>query len=455
MIFLLLALNVPLVDEPPSLRGMCIRAGRVVFATPLDPLVPVKFRVMETLRGKGPAVVEPGLRAQDVRSFDGPALDGDGKPQPRKCEQALLFLSDDGKLLGLRLVTPDGRVMGLDGAGRAQLRTARWSELVVRVRRDVAEVDRLRAWRGLVSPARKAAALEAWIARNRAALSCPPGEPDDEAPSGWEELSLGVFDWIIETGDHALAWRAIKLYAGLHGELLRPRIRVFDSEAGRAFLLARAKDESALVGDRARAVALLTGKHGKLADAVAALLTDAPPEVRLAAAEALGRVGDARQADAVVSAFMKAEGPLRQELAWLAAAMVPAAKWKEMTGNPPGVAAAMREVERGGSEIAFWLHVRTAREKVRQTPVIVVERVGPGGMVAETKTLAAEVAFVAEPWKAGWDGSAPVPLKFALTSLQAGATYRFRVEGFVGAGAGKQQWRSEPLTFTLPAGRPR
>src|SRR5215813_7253536 len=109
---------------------MCIRADTVALATPLDSIVPNRFRVTGLLQGRGVkvgAIVTPGLREEDVKAFD--EIDaGTGKPRPRRSVNALLFLKD-GKLLGLRLLTHDARVMGLEAKGRVELRRARWPEL--------------------------------------------------------------------------------------------------------------------------------------------------------------------------------------------------------------------------------------------------------------------------------------------------------------------------------------
>ena len=171
--------------------------------------MPNRFKVREILRGKAAAVVESGLAAGAVRAFDGRDFEDGGKPRPRRSEAALVFLRE-GKLLGLRLCTENGRVMGL-ADGKVALREARWAEIVQRVRLDVATVDHLRACRALPSPARKTAALASWIERSRASLGVlSAGPQDDESPAGWEELGTAVFDWMMEAGDPACAWQGVR-----------------------------------------------------------------------------------------------------------------------------------------------------------------------------------------------------------------------------------------------------
>jgi hypothetical protein len=449
----LLLLPLAGVDDPPSLRALCIRAEVIAFAVPSDAASPVRFRVREVIRGTSTPEIDIGLRPEVVRAFDPPAPDGDGKPRPRLFEQGLLFLDGKGKLLGLRLVTEDGRVMGLGGNGKVRDLPSRWPELVARARRDVAEVDRLRRWRALRPNQKKAAALEGWIGRNRSALGCWTGEGTDESPGGWEEVSLAVFDWMIETNDPGIAWRAIKLYASIHGELLRPRVAVFDSAEGEKLLIERANDREALAGDRARALALLGASASKGADAAASLLADESEVVRLAAAEALGRLGGARHADAVVAAYLKATGPFRQELGWAASKIVPGPRWSEVSKCPPGVAAALRDVELRPNELAFWLHLRAAGGLVQEAPVVALERLAAGGGVAESKTVPLELVFVDAPWKDGWNGEAPLPVKAPLIGLAPG-NYRLRVKGSLGSGEKKAAWSSEELKFTIPAPPP-
>lgn len=450
---------------------MCIRADLVVLAAPLDPVVPNRFRVSSVLAGKGARtgeVLAPGLRAEDVKAFDEVDLAGTRKPRPRRSENALLFFQG-GKLLGLRLLTRDGRVMGLDGKGKVELRRSRWSELVNRVREDLTTVRRLRGYRALARPERKTAALVAWVERNRASLlTCSPAEQDDESPACWEELALGVFDWMIETGDHACAWRAVRLYAELHGELLLPRQPVFGSPAGREFLLSRAKDAAGLAGDRARALLLLSakemlwpgmtkGEQAKRIDAVAGLLADESPDVRLAAVKALGRLSlpevpdragwrTTRAREALAAVYRTSSGPVRQEVAWLLAGLGGG-------DSPAGAVVILREVEVKGGHLTFWLHLRTPGAKVHENPEVLLERLTYTGAVAETKRQELEVVFLPRPWKDGWGGEAPLPARLPLKGLQAGWKYRLRVEGFVGAGGTRQKWLSEPWTFTVPGRR--
>ncbi|MGL4553783.1 MAG: hypothetical protein ACRC33_21680, partial [Gemmataceae bacterium] len=217
--------------DTPSLRSLCIDSPTVAFAAPVDPAAPAAFRVTRVLRGTakpGDVLTPRNLRPAAMRTFDEPDLAAGGKPRPRRCEQALLFLDAAGDAVGLRLLTDDGRTMGLID-GKPALLPSRWPVLVERVRADVATVDRLAGYRKLAIPEHRTRAIVAWIERHRDDLCAPPGG-DDEAPAGWGGLRVVLFDALYETGDPACAWAAVRLHARLFGgELLKPRTDVFAS----------------------------------------------------------------------------------------------------------------------------------------------------------------------------------------------------------------------------------
>lgn len=454
LLLLLLALPAPAADAL-SLRQWCIEATTVVAATPLDPVEPTRFKVTRVLRGKakvGDLIAPAGLATLNLRTFDEPDLAGDGKPRPRRVEQALLFLADGAARPGLWLCTDDGRVMALDEMGAPQLRPSRWPVLFERVRVDLATVDRLRAMRRVADPGRKTRALAEWIERHRAELSTPPPlHPDDEAPVGWEGLHVALFDWIFETDDPACAWSAVKLYARLHGgDLLRPRNGVFATAEGLAYLRRQVRDDNALPGDRARAVALLGGRPEALDDLLP-LLGDRDPALRMAAVLAIGRMARPERAiDPLIAAYRSAApGPLRDELGWVVCGLVSASRWKALSGNPAGVAVALRELERGPDHIGFWMHVRSEGSGLAEQPTLVMEKLNNFGFVMETKRLPLEVTFLPRPWKDGW-GEVPLPAKVSLAGLQPNTNYRFRVEGVIGKD--RAAWKSEPHKFKTANG---
>ncbi len=102
----------------PSLRKLCIDAGTIVLAEPLDPLTPTRFKVILVMRGKDvrpdQTLVPAGLTEADVKTYDEKDLET-GKPRPRRISRRMLFLSAgaSSRLLpgGLRLCTEDGRVL--------------------------------------------------------------------------------------------------------------------------------------------------------------------------------------------------------------------------------------------------------------------------------------------------------------------------------------------------------
>ena len=83
----------------PSLRKLCIDAPLVVLADPVDPVTPMRFKVVLVVRGKdvrpGQIMAPIGLAAADVKTFDEKDLET-GKFRPRRISQALLFLTGEG-----------------------------------------------------------------------------------------------------------------------------------------------------------------------------------------------------------------------------------------------------------------------------------------------------------------------------------------------------------------------
>src|SRR5438094_588236 len=151
----------------PTLRELCIQAPVVVLARPVDPITPTQFTVLAVLRGKevkvGQRLAPAGLVEKKMQSFD--QVDPNtGKPWPRRIDQALLFLqpgkSTEKKPFavmpaGYRLCTDDGRVLVPVEILAERISTERlhhgpqvaekvtWAALLVRVRTDLAAVDRL------------------------------------------------------------------------------------------------------------------------------------------------------------------------------------------------------------------------------------------------------------------------------------------------------------------------
>ncbi|MFQ3593478.1 MAG: hypothetical protein SNJ82_09880, partial [Gemmataceae bacterium] len=248
-----------LAADPPPLRSWCIDSPTIVVAQPVDPLTPVRFRVTHCLRGgvKTGSVLTPAhLPIESMRTFDEPDFENDGKPRPRRCTQALLFLDHKNGVQALRLCTDDGRVLALQ-EGKLQLVQTRWPVLLQRVAADVATVERLNSYCQIRSPDRRTAAIVGWIERHRDDFRAVLGGTD-EAPIGWGPLRTRLFDAIYQTGDPASAWTGVRLHARLFGgELLKPRGLVFQSAQGKAFLRKVACDLGALEGDRIRAITLM------------------------------------------------------------------------------------------------------------------------------------------------------------------------------------------------------
>jgi len=493
--FLLLAgavaADTVIVAEPPvPLRQLCIDAPVVVLAAPADPVTPTRFRVQQVLRGAGVKageLIDPaGLTAEQVRASEDPNL-APGKGRPRRVAFALLFLrpGEGGKGFGLlrggmRACTEEGRYLAPEGPRwklTAQEGT-RWPVVVARVRQDLQALEQLDGYRRIGRPTRRVQALLGWVRQRKGDFTAaPPGT--DESPAGWGRLQLAVFDWVFAAAGPEDAWQAARLYAELNqGEAPRLASPTFSTPAGRALLARVAADGRLLLGERARALQLL-GRRPTLRPGTAErrqgaqevdekeremilgqllpLLAEKSEPFRIALASALASLGEggplpAKVLPALVQAYRDSlPGPGRDELALAVCALAPAGQWKELSGNPAGVCACLRDLERQDTTLTFWLALRTPGPAVFEQPTLVVDRLGTLGFVAETKRFPVEPLNLAGGWAAGWNGSDALAVRFQAGSLTPGSTYKVRVEGFVGKGKDRQKWTSEPRKFQLPA----
>jgi len=160
-------------------------------------------------------------------------------------------------------------------------------------------------------------------------------------------------------------------------------------------------------------------------------------------------------------------GPGRDEIAWALCGLVPGSQWKELTTNPAGVCACLRDLERKDSTVTFWLTLRTGGLTIYEAPTVVVDRLGNLGFVAETRRFPLAPINLDGTWSSGHaysqragasvqeaEGALVVPID--ISRLPSGTNYRVRVEGFVGQGKDRQRWMSEPrkFYFARPAGMP-
>jgi hypothetical protein len=354
-----------------------------------------------------------------------------------------------------------------------------WSVMAYQASTDAAEVERLLALARLAHPSRRWQALRGWVERHRSEIGSPLA-----SGRGWGRLEKQVFNWLLESGDQEQRWATVRLYAELQrGALLRCEC-LFATPAGRAMLLRVARDDRSLLGDRTRALQLLGetatlwpslgGKRSEvvlsgkerdaLLDGLVGLLAETDDHCRAAAARAILSASRPPRADlaapptdralpGLVSAYQASKpGPARDQLAEAVCAVAPAQKWKELTGNPPGVVACLRDLERAGDRMTFWLHLRPGGQRVYQAPEVVLERLGTLGFVAETRRLPLSKLNLERPWAAGWNGEDLLLAEVPLAGLQAG-NWRMTVQGSVGKGKDSQKWVSERKLFTVAAPR--
>jgi hypothetical protein len=473
----------------PSVRELAIRAPVVIVGEPNDPVAPKGFKVREVLRGRG---LKRGEMLSSV-SFGGHALPSFDPPVPprhtrkaRRVARFLLFLEPTAgaaserhfRVLpgGLRALAEDGRVLAPRPAGGGGYTLeaepgVNWSLLLAQVRSDVASVDRLLAVRGLAREERRNAALLAWVEGRPDRGAAPHGRPGQEAVGGWGELEVRALGWVLEGGRPEDCWRAVRLFAERNDGALPPLKGVgFGTPQGRAFLLRVAKDEKALLGDRVRAVRLLglpatlrpsaggrvarpagAKERGEILGGLLALLEVKHDPLRAEAVRGVRRVGGPglREALARLEKVYEEEPPgeVRDELAETLCVLGEPGRWKELTGNPPGVLACLRDPEHADGQVHFWLSLRGGGRAVYECPTLVLERLGWLSMVKERKQTALPVVNLPRPWKEGWDGKEYLLVRFPVKGMSAG-TWRVKVRGTVGKD-GKATWTSEPKTFTI------
>jgi hypothetical protein len=486
-------------ETRPSLRKLCIDAPVVVLAQPVDPVVPTRFKVVLVVRGKGiragQDLAPAGLTAADVKTFDDKDPET-GRFRPRRISQALLFLTGGAspRLLpgGLRLCTEDGRVLvpakaKKPGASIAALEVQSrllWVALLNRVRTDVASVEQLRAYRRLGPPQRRTRALLDWIRQRRGDfIAAPTPDQDDEAPAGWGDLQMDVFDWALQGASPEDAWAVVKLYAELNrGETPPMHIPVFSTPEGRALLARIAGEERTLLAERRRALRLLHDRitlwptadecrqgarllqakeQETLLDRLALLLPNKDEALRAEAVRTVvglsipeGKATVARTTKPLAALIANyrtaAAGAGRDELSAAICMLAPPSQWTELTGNPAGLCVCLRDLERHGQTVSFWLS-RPAGAPIYEQPVLLAEKLGTFGFLSQTKRVPLPVLNLENGWSAGWAGTEPLAVRVELPGLVAGSSYRLRVEGFVGKGKERKKWTSEPKRFLVPA----
>ncbi len=94
----------------------------------------------------------------------------------------------------------------------------------------------------------------------------------------------------------------------------------------------------------------------------------------------------AKAIPAMIAAYRSSlPGLGRDELSAAICSLAPANQWKELTGNPSGVCVCLRDLEREGDTVSFWLS-RPAGVAVYEHPTLVLEKLGAIGFVTETKS---------------------------------------------------------------------
>jgi hypothetical protein len=485
-----------------SARRLTIHAQTVVLASPSKPTAPTRFRVLEVFRGQGlkpgdtPAI-EPGMHDLDVYQ-DGMVLPEDrchveqallflgpncGTPEQPRFEpvpSGLRFWTREQTLLIPRQVRNPGRYV-MVAAGEAN-----WPGLVRQVRLDSAAVDQLQHARDLPPSRQRTRALLAWVERHRHdfGMAISPGRLD--GTQGWGELETEVFRWVLESGEPAECWAAVRLYAELNRGAVPPLPGPsFGSPEGQTLLRDIALAGDALEADRVRALGLLADsrtlwagplqdhrkvrpltqkEQDELLDRLVPLLTARSASLRGAAARTIRCVSrpevvsdehppTQRILPALVKAYQaEAPGAARDELAEAAWTVGGPERWQKLSGNSAGVLVLLRDFGRRDDQAYFWLELKPCGRSVHECPTLVLERQG-AGKAAKPKEVALPVSnSPARLWEQGWAGGSLLLVQFPVAGLEPG-TWRVSVRGTIGSGSAKEKWTAEPKLLVIEAPR--
>lgn len=465
----------PATPLPVPLRKLCLDATAIVLAVPVDPLQPTRFQVQKSLRGPlqpGETIAPSSLKPEQVASFEDPDL-AEKKTRPRRIQQALLFLEPgptegSWQLLpgGLRFSGEDGKLLAWipERSRMMVLPEMRWPVMLARVQRDLADLEQLRSYRRIGRASRRVEAMLGWI-RDRRNDFTASGPGNDESPMGWDRLQTEVFPWIFASADLEGAWNALRLYADLNrGEIPPENPVVFTSPEGRRFLAERAGNQKSTLGDRIRAVRLLTLSPPVPADReillgpMLALFAEKNDLLSLEAARWLERSTGAgilptdRLLPGLMQAYKDAQpGPARDALSRMLCSLASPAEWTKVSGNPPGYCAWLGEMEQGDDQLTFWLTLRTPGASVYQQPTIVVQKLGTLGFVSETKRIPLESLNLPNIWATGWSGSPALVVQLDTSKLTPKTGYKIHVEGQAGKAGQTVKWTSEPQKFMTGA----
>ncbi len=502
--------------RPLSLRELTYRADTVVLAIPIDGAASGHFKVTTVLRG-GLKVDETIALAASDRNFYslGAFVPPDPDDPPPLPTDVLLFLAapvEQGKPVqlvssGLFLGMADGAVLAprqLSNPGGWTMTPQEgrvWSFVVKDAKAAAATVEEVLHLKATGGKER-AAGLLRWVEQHRLEFG---GGFFDNDRIGWGSLETDVFDWVCEKGRPDECWTAARLYAELnHGAALPLKGPYFSTPAGRDLLLRVALNDTALDGERARALTLLTHPRtlAPVADAahpevapcsdadLVALVRKLMPlletksdtmrtaaltalrSVRLLNATAAPMMSEWQEVLPVLDKAYKTEKPggvYRDLLVEMIHTIGGAEHWKDVSGNKTGMAALLRDASRSTEEVHFWLQVLPATDKIYERPTLVLERLDAKDKVLETKTLPLPVAN-APRWEEGWTpgdlllvqfssaamASAPPPPRRGIYSGPSrkpapdngqNGVWRVTVRGTVGKE--KMAWSSEPKLFPI------
>ena len=505
-----------------SRRELTVRSEVIVIVKALEPLhpwskgnsmraigpeKPVKFEVLEVIRGEGVKVADKilvnGLSRYILAEARWRVPKGKKAKLP-EIVKGLLFLWPDKKtekadtyqlvVTGIRYLTKQKEVLyplQMSNPGPYSLTLAEgtnWDKMLEKIRSDLSVLDEVTVLKEIEDPVQRNKALFDWIETHKKEF-CEHANIRTRN-EGWCSLEEWIFEWITASCIPEDCWRAVKLYLEIKPKCWRGspvEIPCFASREGRKLLVEVAVDENQFETDRVRALRwLIRGtfnpySRGKLPECLVRvdrkeqkkilkklipLLESEKQQIRESVVQSIRDLSNPTQGSvaeletnyalrALVNAYeVERPGKMRDKLAEAVREVGGERHWEELTGNPFGLVALLEDLQVTEKKVIFTLHVSWCAVEIRECPTMTIENIGKSGEIIQKKSLPLPVTYPKKKWKE-MSRRGFYQVEIPLDKLAAGK-WRVSVSGTCRAiESGEEgKWSSEPKIFTVPEPQP-